>query len=119
MKKSFHGILMKIGASSGCHQMPSRSFFWHGWQFPVCARCTGLFGGYLAGTLIWIYYRIPIEICIVFVAILFSDWAIQYINLLESNNIRRLITGILCGIGYLQMLFHFVVWIWNTIDKFF
>jgi uncharacterized membrane protein len=26
-----------------CHQRPDRSFFWAGYQLPVCARCTGLY----------------------------------------------------------------------------
>ena len=30
----------------GCHQMPERSFFFKGYQFPVCARCTGMIVGY-------------------------------------------------------------------------
>ena len=28
-----------------CHQRPERSFFFHGEQLPVCARCTGLYAG--------------------------------------------------------------------------
>lgn len=28
-----------------CHQRPERSFFLHGHQLPVCARCTGLYAG--------------------------------------------------------------------------
>ena len=31
-----------------CHQRPERSFFFDGHQFPVCARCTGL---YLSGAI--------------------------------------------------------------------
>ena len=33
---------MKIGAKLGCHQRSDRSFFYHGYQFPICARCTGV-----------------------------------------------------------------------------
>src|SRR5689334_23996230 len=29
-----------------CHQLPERSFFIAGHQFAVCARCTGLYGGF-------------------------------------------------------------------------
>ena len=33
---------MKYGKILGCHQKPERSFFYKGYQFPVCARCTGV-----------------------------------------------------------------------------
>ena len=49
----FAAIIFSIG-SLICHQKPERSFFWDGHQFPVCARCTGL---YLSGALsliLWI-----------------------------------------------------------------
>lgn len=36
---------MHIGASTGCHQMPERSFFFKKYQFPVCARCCGVLCG--------------------------------------------------------------------------
>jgi uncharacterized membrane protein len=36
--------LAPIGAFI-CHQRPERSFFVHGQQMPVCARCTGLYVG--------------------------------------------------------------------------
>src|SRR5262245_32801896 len=40
-------IIFAIGAVI-CHQRPERSFFWDGHQFPVCARCTGI---YLSGVM--------------------------------------------------------------------
>jgi uncharacterized membrane protein len=43
-------IIFSIG-SVICHQRPERSFFWHGHQLPVCARCTGL---YLSGAVAFI-----------------------------------------------------------------
>jgi uncharacterized membrane protein len=40
-----------------CHQIPERSFYASGVQFPVCARCTGLYLGGLIGLAIWLVYR--------------------------------------------------------------
>ena len=37
-----------------CHQKPERSFFWGAHQFPVCARCTGLYLSAAAGLLGWV-----------------------------------------------------------------
>lgn len=34
-----------------CHQIPDRSFAVHGVPLPVCARCTGLYFGFLLGSL--------------------------------------------------------------------
>lgn len=36
-----------------CHQIPERSFHLAGVQLPVCARCTGLYLGGLAGVAVW------------------------------------------------------------------
>lgn len=36
-----------------CHQIPDWSFHWSGVQFPVCARCTGLYLGGLMGLIGW------------------------------------------------------------------
>ena len=35
-----------------CHQMPDRSFHWHGAQLAVCARCTGIYLGACASALL-------------------------------------------------------------------
>ena len=36
-----------------CHQRPERSFAWAGHQFPVCARCTGLYLSAVLGVAGW------------------------------------------------------------------
>ena len=46
-------IIFSLG-SVICHQRPERSFFWDTHQFPVCARCTGLYLSAGAGILAWI-----------------------------------------------------------------
>jgi uncharacterized membrane protein len=40
-----------------CHQMPERSFHVAGYQLAVCARCTGLYVGGLAGLLFYPAFR--------------------------------------------------------------
>lgn len=50
-------LLLAIVFSVGsviCHQIPDRSFFWAGQQFPVCARCTGLYVSGALGLIAWI-----------------------------------------------------------------
>ena len=44
------GVLYAIGALI-CHQIPERSFYLHGFQLPVCARCLGLYAGAAMGCL--------------------------------------------------------------------
>ena len=93
---------MKLGALTGCHQMYERSFSFKGYQFPVCARCTGLFLGNLTGLAFSIFllrFNIwyHITFTFLFVLILGIDGFVQKFGKWMSNNRRRLITGILCG----------------------
>ena len=91
-------MLMKMGAQTGCHQRPERSIFIKGYQFPVCARCSGV----LCGELMAILFgrkRSNVKIGSVLMGIMFLDWLIQYLDILESNNPRRFVTGIMGGYG--------------------
>lgn len=40
-----------------CHQIPERSFLTAGRQWPVCARCAGLYLGVAAGFTVWLLLR--------------------------------------------------------------
>lgn len=104
--------LMTAGAKSGCHQMPKRSFFIHGCQFPVCARCTGVLIGYLLALIVLPFYLLSVKLCILFCGIMFADWFIQFLKIRESTNIRRLISGILGGYGvfsfYINIILFFI-----------
>ena len=57
-----------------CHQIGERSFHINGQQLPLCARCTGIYMGALAGfTLMWLMGRKraslpPTSITLVFVS---------------------------------------------------
>lgn len=91
--------LKYICTSLGCHQRPDRSFFFKGKQFPLCARCTGVLLGQILACILIVWYKPNIYICIAFLIIMFIDWYIQYLKIKESTNIRRFITGLLCGYG--------------------
>lgn len=102
--------LMEYGHKIGCHQMPERSFFYKGYQFPVCARCTGvIIGEIICIITILVNIKLSIILYTVLLLIMGLDWFIQYINILESNNIRRLITGILGGFGLTGIYYYVIV----------
>lgn len=97
-------FFMKLGNFCGCHQKPERSFFVKGYQFPICARCFGLFLGYIAAVVFARNFSPHFLLCILFVLIMFFDWLLQYLKILNSNNIRRIITGFLCGYGLIGIM---------------
>lgn len=98
---------MRLGCKAGCHQRADRSFSIKGYQFPVCARCTGVLIGYVLAIPCYISQGTSIVLCVMLAGIMFVDWLLQYKKVLESTNVRRLITGICGGYGVLsaQLLF--------------
>lgn len=78
--------------------MPERSFHIRGKQFPVCARCTGIFLGYLTFPLFHFQIIRPNILLIILLTIpLILDSTTQAMGYRESNNQLRLISGILFG----------------------
>lgn len=93
----------------GCHARPDRSFFWKGKQFPICARCTGELCGMIFSIPIIIFLGyMPLKWCFLMMIPLIVDGTIQLKTSWESNNILRLITGIIFGIaiGFLFVHIH-------------
>lgn len=91
---------MEFGARLGCHQMPERSFFWRGYQFPVCARCTGVILGELAMIVLWtLGLRPGLLAAAALLAPMGVDWGLQFLGVLPSTNLRRLLSGLLGGAG--------------------
>lgn len=99
-----HNILMEVGAVSGCHQMPERSFFIKGYQFPLCARCSGLLIGYTIGLCLWAIRKLSVPVCLILCLIMYIDWKLQDMQWIMSTNLRRMLTGIICGVGYIQIV---------------
>lgn len=88
-----------------CHQRSERSFFYHGWQFPVCARCTGLYSGYVIGTILLIgSIHLPLFLSVLFILIMFLDWFLQFKKVKMSTNSRRFVSGVCAGIAIMQLL---------------
>lgn len=97
-------FLMKL-FSTTCHQKANRSFFFNNYQFPICARCTGLLIGYIFAIIaLFFNLKFPIFLSLFFMIIMFIDWFIQHKKILYSTNIRRLLTGIFCGFGIINIL---------------
>lgn len=100
-----------------CHRRPDRSFFFKEHQFPVCARCTGVFVGQIVAILTSFFLRPSIILCIDFCMIIFIDWLVQYLKIKESTNFRRLITGLLGGFGLMSIEIEILIKLWNWLVR--
>ena len=92
----------------GCHQMPERSFFFHKYQFPVCARCTGMILGYLLALLSQPFMNSKLIRLGVLCIPMALDGIIQYKTTYVSNNPKRLVTGTLFGYGFLGFIIQLI-----------
>lgn len=100
----------------GCHQMPERSFFFRGYQFPLCARCTGIALGYILGVLFWIFnIQLSLLLLLIFFFSCALDGVIQYFTRYTSTNPKRFVLGILCGISIVHILFKTLSFIYNIL----
>jgi len=124
------GLLGKADAIAYavCHRIASHSFFLDDRQFPLCARCTGMYLGVLLG-LGYSFRRgrlagfPPLRLALVFAIFglgFLVDGANSYANILQSTpllyastNWLRLLTGTLFGLGvgiYLASAFQQSTW---------
>lgn len=108
-QKTYERTFYLIG-SLGCHQRRDRSFHIRSHQLPICARCTGVLIGQTLTVIILAFgIRLPlavaIPISVLCMLVTFIDWFIQFKWHIESNNVRRLVTGVLGGIGLTGVYF--------------
>lgn len=99
---------MGLGHFSGCHQLPERSFSIRGYQFPICARCTGTLVGELAVLIAYFGFGLLLPPAAAFgcAMVMLFDWAAQQLGRYEGSNPGRFFTGILGGLGCWTMLIH-------------
>jgi uncharacterized membrane protein len=115
----FYSILRNF-----CHQLPSRCLWIFGSNMGLCSRCFGIFLGlFLIGVYYGIKGKIKIywKISIIFVIPLLIDGITQIIGLRQSNNLLRLATGFLFGLGIGSIMyplyFRLVIFIKKIIKK--
>lgn len=92
-----------------CHQEPERSFALMGLALPVCHRCSGIYLGLLAGSLIpnpWIHRSTAARRrWILATAVpLVLDALLPYSGLWNNTDISRFATGLLFGIPVAALL---------------
>lgn len=112
MRKTWTDLIwmksMELGARFGCHQRADRSFIIGHYQFPVCARCTGILISTIFTYIFYFKKRVKIEKCIWMMIPLVVDGSLQYLEICESNNRRRLVTGLFWGFGSTCIRLNFV-----------
>lgn len=106
---------MKAGHYFGCHQMPERSFFYKGYQFPVCARCTGILISIPLAVFCFFTMTVSWEMCVGMSLVMLIDWLIQFANIKQSNNARRFVTGLIGGLGLYILWFRITLLIVNNV----
>lgn len=90
----------------GCHQIKERSFIIRNRQMPLCARCTGFYSSLLIlSPILCVFLPENIHLSIILTLPLIIDGETQFMGFRESNNILRLITGLLAGYGVMSLLF--------------
>lgn len=81
----------------GCHCLDERSFHIKGVKFPVCARCTGILLGMIAGFALYAFFKTSVKACFLLLLPLMIDGFAQRLTDYESNNFKRVISGFLFG----------------------
>ena len=92
-----------------CHQLSERSFHIRGVQLPLCARCMGLLLGFLIlGPAVTLFTFGNMYLSLAFIGIMCLDGLLQLWGVLKSDNVRRLITGLLAGYALFSIAVHIV-----------
>ena len=99
LAKSIYG-----GFALACHQLPERSYFIAGHKFAVCARCTGLYAGFVFTFLLYPLLRPlraidwPPPVWLVLATVPMAiDFGLTFLGIWENTHTSRLLTGVLLG----------------------
>jgi uncharacterized membrane protein len=98
-----------------CHGIPHRCLFLFGTRMPICARCTAIYIGLIAGVAAfpiasWIHERLLRVAMYAAMLPMAVDGFTQLFRLRESTNILRIATGF-------PAAFFFVLWAMSAIER--
>jgi uncharacterized membrane protein len=83
-----------------CHHRKDRSIWFFGLEKIFCARCCGIISGLIIGIpLRFLGVTFPISVSLILIIPLIVDGITQLFECRESNNVFRVISGLLFGIG--------------------
>src|SRR5680860_1028661 len=107
--------IAELTGFSVCHQLPERSMLLGSIYIPLCCRCSGIYiGFFLSIVILFLMHRKrqsdipPLYIIILscfFIVSTFADGLLSYLGIYETNNIIRLITGHLSGMGIAVIIY--------------
>ncbi|MBK5211028.1 MAG: DUF2085 domain-containing protein [Coriobacteriia bacterium] len=112
---AFLNYIFLVG-SGLCHQIPARSLFFNGVQLPLCARCTGIYVGFIVAFLIlafayrsanrrgglsWFYYPVGV----VLILPMIYDGFSSYLGFRSTTNGLRLVTGAAFGAALAPIIY--------------
>lgn len=107
--------------SSMCHQLPERSYFIFDHKMVVCARCFGIYTGFLAGLIVYPLFMKYIDYknlsrwyLIISILPMAFDGTSQLFGFRESFNLLRLFTGLTFGF---TVVFYVIPVFLDVMDK--
>ena len=100
-----------LARALGCHGRTDRCFSLRGRPLPLCARCCGFVGGYVAAAAVLPFVSLPLTVAgtaaaatLLVPAVL--DGGFQALTAYRSTNRRRIATGAAAGAGQILLLAH-------------
>ncbi|HEY2092072.1 MAG TPA: DUF2085 domain-containing protein [Thermoanaerobaculia bacterium] len=98
-----------------CHGIPHRCLFLFGTRMPICARCTAIYIGLIAGVAAfliapWIHERLLRAMMWIAMLPMAVDGFSQLLRFRESTNILRIATGF-------PAAFFFVMWAMSAVER--
>ena len=98
-----------------CHGRVERCLQLFGTPMPICARCTGIYLGLLAGLFVfpivpWLRERVMRTVTFIALMPLAIDGVTQLTGLRESVNPLRIATGVIAGLA-------FGLWILSAVER--